>query len=279
MKRIMTSIFTALLAIVAMPVSNAFAANPASFTLSPSTSSVVNGSTFTVSVYENGDNVNAVTTKLTFNASLVQLNSTSCGGSFSSSVAETNGQTCFTSGGTVLNGNVLALNATFTALAGTGSATVSIASGSKIVSSDTNTNIWSGAASATSITLTTPAATPPPTSGGSSPTSGTSSTPSTTTPDHKTPSTQQASTNSPSTDATTPVKTSDVKAASTTKVAVAVTPTTDSAIQKTIMSFLPLFLVALLVFAILTYPLISPSIKKAKITSFVRQQFAKISSK
>ncbi|MDB5160445.1 MAG: hypothetical protein JWO99_708 [Candidatus Saccharibacteria bacterium] len=292
MKRILISLLIAVLAIVALPVSSAFAANPASFSLIPSASSVVKGGSFTVSVYENGDNVNAVTTKLTFNSSLLQLNGTSCGGSFASSITETNGQTCFTAGGSTVNGNVLALNATFTALS-TGSASVSIASGSKIVSSDTNTNIWNGAASATSVTVTAPATTPPTqptTGGGSGSTSGsTGSSPSSTgSTSETTPTTNTSSTGSTptqttngSTDSSATAGTAEVKSATDTKKTAAsiVAAQSNDASKKAIWTIMLPFLIAFIVFIALTYPVILSNLKKAKITNFVRQKFAKMTGK
>jgi len=287
MRNIIKSL-TAVFIATAMLTTNVFAANPASFTLSPSASSIVKGSTFSVSVYENGTNVNAVTTKLTFNSAQLQLNGTSCGSSFSSSIAETNGQTCFTAGGTVVNGSVVALNATFTALTDSGSTTISIASGSKIVSSDSNTNIWSGAPTSTSVTLTTPP-TPPtqptPPTGGSGSTDGTSS-PSSSTSGSTTNTTKSASSGAPSdstTDiaaATTNDSTGAVKGISATKTAATIVPNqTNDTTKKTLLTILPPLLAALVVVIVLTYPVIIADLKKAKITNFVRQQFAKIASK
>lgn len=293
-QKLITSIFIAVLSIVLIPAHSAFAANPASFSLSPSTSSVVKGSSFTVVVYENGDNVNAVTTKLTFNSAQLQLNSTSCGGSFSSSIAETNGQTCFTAGGSTVNGSVLALSASFTALANSGSASVSIATGSKIVSSDTNTNIWNGAASATSVTLTAPATAPTQPAAGGSTNTGSANTTSSATSNEasntSTPatgnSTSQTSTTSNSgassnTTASSTAEAGEVKSATDTKNATKTLATaqTNEVAKKVVSTTILPLIIALAVFLALTYPVIFSSIKKAKITQIIRQRIANITSK
>jgi hypothetical protein len=291
MKRtLITSIFIALLSVIAVPVSSAFAANPASFTLSPSTSTVVKGNTFTISISENGDNVNIVTTALSYNSAQLQLVGTSCGGSFPSSVGD--GQTCYvTPGSPAVNGSAPVLLATFKALADTGSASIGIASGSIIGSN--GANIWNGSSSAKSVTLTAPATTtPPPTTGGGSttPTNG-SSAPSTGSTSGSasttgTPSTgASTSTTSGSTDAatdtTTPEGTAEVKSATDTKkvAAAAVTAQSNDVSKKAVWTIILPFLIALIIFIALTYPVILSNLKKAKITHFVRQKFAKIASK
>jgi len=278
MKRtILLSLLITTLSILFTPVGSASAANPASFTLVPSTNTSVQGSSFTISVYENGDNVNVVTTSLTYNAAQVQLIGTSCGGSFASSVGETNGQTCFTSGGTVLNGNILALTATFKSLADSGSASIGIASNSKIVSAGANT--WNGASSTTTVALAAPAVTPPAqtTTGGTTTTSTQTTTLSTPT---SAASTQAKTTpqNQPSTTGTTAAEapassdnTAAVKSASTTKAAV-ITAAPDSGLSSKTAATLALpFLIGFIVFLALTSPVIFTALKRGKMTNFLRQ--------
>ena len=276
---LLLSLLITTLSILFVPVGSASAANPASFTLMSSTNTSVQGSSFTISVYENGDNVNVITTSLTYNAAQVQLIGTSCGGSFASSVGETNGQTCFTSGGTVLNGNILALTATFKSLSSTGSASIGIASNSKIVSAGANT--WNGASSTTTVALAAPAVTPPAqtTTGGTTTTSTQTTTSSTPT---SAASTQAKTTpqNQPSTTGTTATEapalsdsTAAVKSASTTKAAVvAITATPDSDLSSKTAATLALpFLIGFIVFLALASPVIFTALKRAKITNFLRQ--------
>lgn len=164
---IISSFIAVLIAIfVAAP---SYAAGNASFSLTSSASTAQTGATITINVFENGTNVNAITAKLNFDSSRLQLLSTSCGASFSNSIAETNGATCYAPGGKSVNGATLAISARFKALS-TGGATVSITGDSKIASD--GTNIWNGIAPSTNITITTPPAktptTPPSTSGSGS---------------------------------------------------------------------------------------------------------------
>ena len=177
MKNILAKILTVVFAASAMLSTNVFAANPASFTLNSSSYSVVNGDTFNVSIFENGDNVNVVTLKLAFDNTKLQLNSAICGSSFSGSQGEVNGVTCFTSGGTTVNGSILVANVSFKSLAGAGSSAISVASGSKIVTS--GLNIWDQVGGSILINLITPtpAPAPVPTSTPASDTAGSTSMP------------------------------------------------------------------------------------------------------
>jgi hypothetical protein len=147
----------AVLAVVSMFSGSAMAAGTASFSLSPSRSSVAQSETFSVSISENGTNVNAVTAQLAFDASKVQLVGIACGASFPGTIAEANGITCYTAGGTVVNGSAGVATAQFKALANAGTASVSITTGSKIASAGVDT--WNGVNSATSVQLTAPATT------------------------------------------------------------------------------------------------------------------------
>jgi hypothetical protein len=182
MKNIFTKVLmgAAVIASSLLPL-NAAAAGSATFSLGASTGSVVNGGSFTVSVYENGDAVNVITAKLDYDASKVQFNGMSCAGSFTR-VAESNGATCYTSPGTTVSGSQLVGVATFKALAGSGTATVSMNAGSKIVGGNPATDMWNHAPVATSVAMTTPVTpptTPPPATGGSSTSPSTSQNPST----------------------------------------------------------------------------------------------------
>lgn len=153
-KSIISSV--AIFAVVSMFPSSVLAAGTASFSLSPSRASVAQNETFSVGIYENGTNVNAVTAKLTFDASKVQfLGIDASSSAFPNGIAETNGVTRYSNGGTVVNGSAYVAAAQFKVVAATGTATVSITAGSKIASGGVDT--WNGAASATSVQLTAPA--------------------------------------------------------------------------------------------------------------------------
>jgi hypothetical protein len=295
MKRTITSIFITVLAVIAIPVSSVFAANPASFTLSPNNSSVVQGSSFNMSISENGDSVTVVKTLLSFNSSQLQLTDISCSGSFPDAISETNGETCYVApGGAAISGSAVAMTVTFKALANTGTASISIAPGSQIASN--GSNIWNGVASATSVSLTAPAApvqptTPPSASGSgsgapiSSTTTGSSSTTSptsSTSSSHTTPSTSSTQGSTDSTKATTSANdnTAAVKGASTTKTSAAIVPAqTNNASKNAIFGILLPLLIAIIIFIALTFPVILSNLKRAKITHFVRQRFAKIAGK
>lgn len=167
--------------IVVVPVlqmaSPAYAAVTAPLSLSASASSVVQGGTVTVYVYENSGSepVNAVQANFTYPASSLQYDSISNSSAFGV-VAQNSGGSGSVSiaRGTIspVSGQQLVASVTFTALASSGSAALAIAAGSEVVSS-TNTDV-SGTSSGTSITLTapvhapTPTPTPKPTSSGSS---------------------------------------------------------------------------------------------------------------
>jgi hypothetical protein len=149
------------LAISATVNNSVFAANPASFTMSSSAVSVVSGDNVTVSIYENGDGVNVVTTKVTYDASKLQLVSSACGSSLPNFISETDGITCYGAGGASVSGTVLASSVVFKALTSSGTAAISVASGSKIVAAGVNT--WNGLAPSVTISFSSPIPTPTPT--------------------------------------------------------------------------------------------------------------------
>jgi hypothetical protein len=172
---------------------NAVAAGSASFSLSPASGTHAQNTNFTVSVMENGSNVNAVTAKLAFDAS--KLKCVSIGGSaaFANTVVASCGNgtatisryTAFDGDGnpTTVSGNQSVGTVTFTALS-TGTASVSFAAGSQIASS--GNNIWDGGTNGGTYTITAPAATPAPTATPVVPGGGTSGGGSTSTPRPKT---------------------------------------------------------------------------------------------
>lgn len=171
MKRIINGII-AVLIMSTLGVSSAYAANPASFTISAS-ASVTTGSTFSVTVSENGDQVNTVTAKLVYDTAKLQLLGVSCGGSFGGSIAETDGVTCYTSGGTSVTGSAVAASASFKALA-EGTASISMSGSSSIVSG--GTDIWNHGSTARSITVVAPTPAPTPTPSPSTPVTTSTST-------------------------------------------------------------------------------------------------------
>jgi hypothetical protein len=168
MRNVLTKIIYTIIFTSVLISANVFAANPASFTLSPSSSSVINGNTFSVSISENGDNVNVVTVKLTYDSTKLQLLSSSCGAALPNKIEEVNnageviGATCYVSpGGGPITGNALVANVSFKALVGTGTSIINMTSGSKIVAS--GVNIWDQVSGSTTISLTTPTPKPKPT--------------------------------------------------------------------------------------------------------------------
>lgn len=165
MKNILTRIVsTAFVASFSLSAS-VFAANPASITLATSSSSAANGSTFTVSAYENGDNVTGATVKFSYDSSKLKLQNSTCGSSLPNQIPESDGNvvTCYISGGASVNGTVLVANASFIALAGSGPSSISVSSGSMITALNIANSIWDQVVNSVSINLTTPTSTPTPT--------------------------------------------------------------------------------------------------------------------
>lgn len=156
MSKNILKILSAISVALIMISSNAYAANPASFVLSPSSNSVTNGNSFDVSVYENGDNVNVVTIRLDYDSSKLQFLGSTCGSTLPSAISESSGVTCYVIGSTVI-GSALVANFSFKAISESVSASVSIASGSKIAVN--GVNVWDQVGSLATINLV--AATPP----------------------------------------------------------------------------------------------------------------------
>lgn len=172
MKRIT---FTGLIVVIAVTLLNigglgsnhAAAAGSATFSLSPSASTVNIHSVFGVTVYENGTDVNVVTADLTYDASKLEFVSIDASGSaFANSVSGSGGGgsvgiSRYTAPGTTVSGNQKVATVNFKAVAGSGTASVAMAGSSKIASNGVDT--WNHAAVSATYTLATPAPAPTPT--------------------------------------------------------------------------------------------------------------------
>jgi hypothetical protein len=146
------------------------AAGSASFSLSPSASSVIVGATVSVVVKVNtSDAINTAQADLTYDASKLRFDSadpagtnfdfplSSTGGGGSISVARG-----VSNAGTV-TGSLTLTTLRFTALGNSGSAAVTIAPSSLIIRPSDGEDVWNGVTTSTSIALApVPAATPPP---------------------------------------------------------------------------------------------------------------------
>ncbi len=192
MKKLLLSVITTASLLSSTLASSAAAAGTASFSLSPASGSYAQGSSFTVTVRETGDNVNAVTAKLTYDATKLTCTGVSTTGSdFAASSGANCGSGNITIGRYVglddttgnpnpaKNGSQVVGTVSFTAVAATGTTAVNFAAGSQIAAD--GANIWNGSTTGGSYTLTAapvatqPSSPTPPTSGGSStPTSSTS---------------------------------------------------------------------------------------------------------
>ena len=145
----------------------AAAAGSATFSLSPSSNTVNINTVFGVTVYENGTDVNVITADLTYDASKLELIGIDATGSaFANSVSASGGSgsvdiSRYTAPGSTVNGNQKIATVNFKAVVGSGTANVSMASSSKIVSNGVDT--WNHAAASSAYTLVTPASAPTPT--------------------------------------------------------------------------------------------------------------------
>src|SRR5665213_3173941 len=145
------------------------AAGSASLSLSPASGTENINSTFTVGVYENGDNVSAVTADMSYDQLALSLVSAACGGAFSSTIQASGSGgsgtlSCYTPpGSVVVSGNQEVGTVSFKALAGSGSASLTFGSGSEIANN--GTNLWNGSTAGGNYTLVTPASTPASTGG------------------------------------------------------------------------------------------------------------------
>jgi hypothetical protein len=159
--------FAAVLIVLTMPllaVKPAFAAS-ANLYLSPASTSVTNGSTFTVNVRENsgGDAVNAAEVHLIYPADKLDFVSISSSSAFGIVAASSGG------GGNVnidrgatpaVTGDQLVAIVRFKAKASSGSASITFGSSSKVVSEAGNQNILSGTSGGTYSFKAAPAAAP-----------------------------------------------------------------------------------------------------------------------
>jgi len=158
----------ALITTFALPfllVAPAYAAS-ATLYLSPSSGSVANGNTLTLYVYEDSgtEPVNAVQANLSYPASQLQFLSTSSSSAFSVVAQNTGGSGSVQIGRGALpsvTGNQLVATVQFKALVGSGTAAVSFAGGSQVVSANSNANIMTVSPGG-SYGLTTPAPSPTP---------------------------------------------------------------------------------------------------------------------
>lgn len=133
------------------------AAAASTLSLSPASGSIVQGSSKTVSVIEDGDSVNAVTVHLSYDASKLSCNGIG-GGNFGAEVSATCGGGTVTisryvpAGSPALNGAQVVGTVNFGALAGSGSTSVTFGS-SQVASNGVNTL---GGTSGGTYTLTAP---------------------------------------------------------------------------------------------------------------------------
>lgn len=145
--------------------STVHAAGNGSFALSPASSSVNNGSTTTVVVYENDANVNVVTVTFSYDSSKLQLVGDNCASTFPFQFKTTgSGTNCSVNpgSGTVSGSNEVTV-LSFKAIA-TGTASI-VVNGYQIASTNNTANDWNGIDANASITIITP---PAPTSPGPS---------------------------------------------------------------------------------------------------------------
>ncbi len=152
------------------------AATPtASFSLTPSASSVPIGTDVTVGVYEDSllQSINAVSVKMSYNSSQLTFKTISLTGSAFSGCLTTNGSdasgtvdlVCYMAPPNNLSGKKLIANVVFTAKTGSGTSSIAFvkesATNSRIALSGTGENIWDSVTTGTTLSLTTPDTTVP----------------------------------------------------------------------------------------------------------------------
>lgn len=180
-KLFVSTIVTAGLALFA--AAPAMAATPASFSLSPSNGTKTVGSTLSVGIYENGDNVNAVTVKLSYDATKLSCAGIGGSGAFPSEISASCGGGSVTisryvaPGNPAVNGSQLVGTLNFAVVNPAASSSLSFAAGSQIASNGTNT--WDGGSFGGSYVFVAAPVTPPSTT---NPGRGGDSTPGTTAP-------------------------------------------------------------------------------------------------
>lgn len=156
----------------------ASASGTATLSLSPASGSVLNGATLSLSVYEDSgsDTVNAVQANLSYPSTQLQFVSISSSSAFGVDAQSTGGSGSVQIGrGTItaVSGNQLVATVYFKALAGSGTADVTFASGSSVVRS-TDHAAETLTTNGGEYTLTSPPVTPPSSGGSSSSSSGSS---------------------------------------------------------------------------------------------------------
>lgn len=171
------SVFGSILAVLVSVLSfaSASAAGSASFSLSPNSGSYQVGSSFTVSLRENSgsDPVNVVEARLSYDASKLQFTGVSDEGTAFDSVIDNTGGggnvhiTRYKGGGGSLVGSQVVGAVSFKAISA-GAANVSFVSGSHIVRSSDQQDIWNGSSSAATFTVTAAPSSGGGSSGGSS---------------------------------------------------------------------------------------------------------------
>jgi hypothetical protein len=137
---------------------SAHATGTAGFSLSPASGTYYKGDSFTVQIYENGDNVNAVQAKLTYDAAKLSCDSAGGDSAFPSiAFAYCSDGTVeisrFMNGTATVSGSQLVGSMTFTALVDTGSAVINfiapVMDGEKVVAPGTRiasngADVWNG---------------------------------------------------------------------------------------------------------------------------------------
>ncbi len=157
-----------------------YAAGTATLTLSPASGKYTKGQTISVIVYENsgGDSVNAVQSNLSYNTSQLKYLNFTDSSAFNIEAESPSGDTgnLHFARGTInaVTGTQAVVTARFSVVAGSGSATISFASGSTVVRSTDNQpeslTTSSGSYTLATATSPSPSPSPSPTSHPSSPT-------------------------------------------------------------------------------------------------------------
>jgi len=174
---ILSSAFTAT-TLVGGLAGQAYAAGNASLSMSGGSHQA--GTSFAVPIFVNSgsDPVNVVQADWSYDASKLQFQGVSCGGSFGITAGSgANTVTCGVANGASVSGSQLVAVANFKALAGSGSSVISIASSSHVWRSTDNADIWNGVPTSTGISFTGAAAVRSTTPLVSQPTTTTTTTP------------------------------------------------------------------------------------------------------
>jgi hypothetical protein len=169
MKRIFNGIIglAVATALIVGMTGQSLAVGSATFSLSPSGTTVNVHTVFGVTIFENGTDVNVVTADLNYDASKLEFVSIDASGSaFPNAVSASGGNGAvsvsrYTNPGTTVSGNQKVATVNFKALAGSGSTAVSFAGSSKIASN--GSDIWNHAPTSATYSFATPAPAPTPT--------------------------------------------------------------------------------------------------------------------